>query len=623
VLDTQPGGPVTVTATSGTPAKATVSGAVTFTTADWDTAQTFTVTGQDAGTSAISHAASSRDSDYAITTVGTVTVTVTDAPGVTLSTSAVSMAEDATASYTVVLDTQPGGSVTVTATSGTPAKATVSGPVTFTTGNWSTPQTFTVTGQDAGTSAITHAATSDDSNYTNAAIGTVTATVSNAPGVTLSDSEVSLVEGATATYTLRLDTQPADSVAVMVTSAATATATIAPSTVTFTTSDWATPQTVTVTGATAGTTSITHITVSTGDSDYNNLNTDSVTATVANQVTPRGPNPPIVGPPAIETVESPAEEDPVEEEPEEEEPAQEEPETPEQEPAEEEEVEQTLQAEPRYEIMPRNDKCKPENGDAPAPFEDVPESSWAAGDVSCLSHLEVTKGTSETTYSPAEPVTREQMASFLARLFNTVTGEAAPVVETPFTDLPDDSYAYEDVGRIYGLGITKGTSETTYSHDRTVTRGQMASFLARFYARVKGEAAPVVETPFTDVSIDSFAYEDVGRIYGLGITKGTSETTYSDDDPVTREQMAAFLARLYRRLTEPSDAGPSDAGPSDAGPSDDGPSDDAGPSDAGPSDDGPSDDGPSDDAGPSDDGPSDDAGPSDDGPSADAGPDEQ
>ncbi|MCY4456678.1 MAG: S-layer homology domain-containing protein, partial [Acidimicrobiaceae bacterium] len=53
---------------------------------------------------------------------------------------------------------------------------TVSEAVTFTTDNWGTAQTFTVTGTNTGTSEITHTATSNDPNYTLPTIGTVTAT---------------------------------------------------------------------------------------------------------------------------------------------------------------------------------------------------------------------------------------------------------------------------------------------------------------------------------------------------------------------------------------------------------------------------------------------------------------
>ena len=52
--------------------------------------------------------------------------------------------------------------------------------------------------------------------------------------------------------------------------------------------------------------------------------------------------------------------------------------------------------------------------------------------------------------------------------------------------------------------------------------------------------------PFTDVASGSFARNDIDCIFALGITTGTTPTTYSPAADVTREQMAAFLARLWR-----------------------------------------------------------------------------
>ena len=111
------------------------------------------------------------------------------------------------------------------------------------------------------------------------------------------------------------------------------------------------------------------------------------------------------------------------------------------------------------------------------------------------------------------------------------------------------SPTYNDIGRIYGLGITTGTTPTTYSPANNVTRAQMASFLARLYKATTGTDAPVADTPFTDVATTSPAYNDIGRIYGLGITTGTTPTTYSPANNVTRAQMASFLARLYKATT--------------------------------------------------------------------------
>ena len=115
----------------------------------------------------------------------------------------------------------------------------------------------------------------------------------------------------------------------------------------------------------------------------------------------------------------------------------------------------------------------------------------------------------------------------------------------PFTDVSASSFAADSVACIFNLGITTGTTATTYSPSDLVTREQMAAFLARLWDAV-GEPCDLWSVPFADVAVDSFAAPGVSCIAQLGITTGTSETTYSPSDLVTREQMAAFLARLLR-----------------------------------------------------------------------------
>ncbi|MEM9464353.1 MAG: trypsin-like serine protease [Actinomycetota bacterium] len=184
----------------------------------------------------------------------------------------------------------------------------------------------------------------------------------------------------------------------------------------------------------------------------------------------------------------------------------------------------------------------------PHPFVDLEPSSFAWDDVSCIYALSVTTGTSATTYSPRDLVTREQMASFLARLYESIVGEPAPVVPIPFDDLGRAAeYAREDIARIYGLGVTTGTSSTTYSPKDIVTREQMASFLARLLSVAMVDEIEVAPTPFADLGdAADFARDDIGRIFGAGITTGVSDTRFDPKGPVDREQMASFLARLYR-----------------------------------------------------------------------------
>ncbi len=194
-------------------------------------------------------------------------------------------------------------------------------------------------------------------------------------------------------------------------------------------------------------------------------------------------------------------------------------------------------------------------GEAPVtetPFTDLADASDAHRDhIRRIHGLGITKGTSPTTFSPRMPASLQQTASFLARLYEAVVGEDPPVVEPPYADLGNTSDAHrDDIRRIYGLGIIADAPFATVSSDACVSRGRMATLLARFYTLVTGSLAPVGATPFTDLGGEvTSASGDIGRIFGLGVTEGTSRTTFSPDACTTRQQMASFLARAYRAVT--------------------------------------------------------------------------
>ncbi|MDG2028888.1 MAG: S-layer homology domain-containing protein [Acidimicrobiales bacterium] len=184
--------------------------------------------------------------------------------------------------------------------------------------------------------------------------------------------------------------------------------------------------------------------------------------------------------------------------------------------------------------------------DDATPFTDVDPGSFAKDDIPCIYGLAVTTGTSPAEYSPDDFVTREQMAAFMARLYRKLTGEECSGGAHPFTDIDAGSFAKDDIPCIFGLGMTTGTSPTLYSPDDFVTREQMAAFVARLYRLVTDAGCSGGAHPFTDIDAGSFAKDDIPCIFGVGITTGTSPTLYSPDDFVTREQMAAFMARFWR-----------------------------------------------------------------------------
>ena len=261
VLDSQPTAAVTVTIAGDgdvTPAPTTL----TFTTGNWNTAQSVIVT--DTGdTDAVQDVATLRHTaaggDYEGTSANLV-VTVTDTtPGLLLTSALLTSAsltldEDATATYSAILNTEPTATVTVTIAGNnddvTPDPATL----TFTagsTGNWNTPQTVTITAAEDDdavddVATLTHTASGGDYGSVTADLA-VTVTDNDTADLTLTPASLTVDEGTTALYTAVLDTEPSDTVTVTI--AGDGDVTPDPTTLTFTTATWNTPQTVTITAA--------------------------------------------------------------------------------------------------------------------------------------------------------------------------------------------------------------------------------------------------------------------------------------------------------------------------------------------------------------------------------------
>ena len=176
VLDSQPSADVTVTASVAGDSDVTVSPTVlTFTTTNWAQATTVTVSAADDNDSVddsatVSHAVAGADYGTNSVTASSVAVTVADddARGVQVSTRDLSISEDGSMTYTVVLNTQPTGNVTVTPSVTGDTDVTISPPVlTFSTATWSQPQTVTVSaardfGPDDDRAAILHTVAGSD-----------------------------------------------------------------------------------------------------------------------------------------------------------------------------------------------------------------------------------------------------------------------------------------------------------------------------------------------------------------------------------------------------------------------------------------------------------------------------
>ncbi len=169
------------------------------------------------------------------------------------------------------------------------------------------------------------------------------------------------------------------------------------------------------------------------------------------------------------------------------------------------------------------------------PFCDTLGSTFA-DDIAWLHETELTTGCSTIRFCTENAVTRGEGATFLWRLF----GRPPPVEPAGFDDVDEGAFFTDPVGWMVENDITNGTTPTTFSPFDSLTRAQFVTFLWR----AAGRPTPAEPHGFDDVRPDSFANDAVAWAVGVGVTNGTSATTFSPSDTATRGQIAAFLHRF-------------------------------------------------------------------------------
>ncbi len=149
----------------------------------------------------------------------------------------------------------------------------------------------------------------------------------------------------------------------------------------------------------------------------------------------------------------------------------------------------------------------------------------------------VTTGTDATHFSPDWKCTRAQVVTFLWRAAGCPSPQAS---QCPFSDVVLESYYEKAVLWAVEEGITYGVGENRFGPEINCTRSQVVTFLWR----AQGCPAPGIGSlPFQDVSPSDYYAPAVAWAVAAGVTKGTSETTFSPYMICTRAQVITFLFR--------------------------------------------------------------------------------
>jgi hypothetical protein len=146
------------------------------------------------------------------------------------------------------------------------------------------------------------------------------------------------------------------------------------------------------------------------------------------------------------------------------------------------------------------------------------------------------------------------MASFVARLVDA-TDVALPATGEDFFDDDATSGHQDNINRLAAAGIVSGTGHRQYSPHANVTRAQMATFLFRAARFVLGHDLPPGQDWFADDN-GSAHQHSINANAHAGIATGTGPGAFSPTNPVSRAQMASFLARLADLLVDEGRASP-------------------------------------------------------------------
>ncbi len=186
------------------------------------------------------------------------------------------------------------------------------------------------------------------------------------------------------------------------------------------------------------------------------------------------------------------------------------------------------------------------------PFSDVPYDSWYFDSVWYVTENDLMQGTGGESFAPDTPMTRAELVTLLCRLCG---GER--VITDTFTDVDSSKWYADYIGWAEKSGVFTGTSATTFSPERQITRAEVATALSRYfeYIELSIPEADGVISAFADADkIADWATSHVENLRTTGLMQGNSAGEFMPGEKMTRKEAATLVARIDRatlKLTAP------------------------------------------------------------------------
>ncbi len=180
-----------------------------------------------------------------------------------------------------------------------------------------------------------------------------------------------------------------------------------------------------------------------------------------------------------------------------------------------------------------------------AHYLDVSAGAWYYDYVRQSYEQGLMNGTSQSTFSPNLQLTRGMFVTVLGRMAGVETGAWAE--QSGFSDVDSARYYAPYVSWAQAMGITNGMSHDTFAPDLAVTREQMATMIARYVAAAELTLPPAQSpaAPFADAArVSPWAREGLELMRQTGILRGNAAGQFQPDKATTRAEAATVFVRL-------------------------------------------------------------------------------
>lgn len=179
-------------------------------------------------------------------------------------------------------------------------------------------------------------------------------------------------------------------------------------------------------------------------------------------------------------------------------------------------------------------------------FSDIPSGNWSVSIVNAAADYGLMEGTGDGTFGFGRKIKKSEFIKVIVRMFGW---ELITPGTSSFSDVKKELwyYAYVETALKHDV-IDK---MPTFNPDGLITREEMAVMLVRALGyKTLAQSVSTFKQPFTDV-VDNIGYIAIAR--DIGMTEGTSATTFAPKMTAKREEAAAMLVRIYEKYNSKKD----------------------------------------------------------------------